>query len=1059
MVKKVLLFIFILLGLVPARAQMVVDTSLSISSLVNSVLLGNGVVASNIAYTGSKKSIGKFEGVTSLAMEKGIVLTTGTIFSPDGPQGPNNSPKNGIDNLTPGDSDLTTISGFTTFNASVLEFDFIPYSDSIAFDYIFGSEEYMEYVNQGVNDAFGFFISGPGIFGPYSNNSKNIALIPGSNIPVTIDNVNRNSFSEYWVDNGDGNGTGQVPDGESIQYDGFTTLLTAKLPVQCGEVYHIRLAISDAGDGIYDSGVFLRARSFSSGKLDIDADVVIGNENNLLYEGCGKARILVTRTGDTSLSQQALLSYSGSASPGIDLSQLPDTVFFQPGEDSIVFMIDILEDNLSEGTEYLGINVSENGNCNINSGPLYAQVIISDVSGLDVEIAKDKDPECPGNPISLQAIVVGGTTGNTTYKWNTGDTTNFIIVNPLVSSVFTVVVRDQCGNRKDSASIEVMVPVPEPGSVIGRDDIKKICEDDTIALWAIATGGFGPPYTYNWSNGIGVADTPLVSPSITTIYTVEAFDKCGMALGEDDVKISADFFNNVKIEITASKDTLMEGCDSVSISVKRDLVQNSMRIGINRIYDFPISNLSGLPDSINFDVGESEISFNIKISFNGVFDQLRYLKISPANDSVCYEGALSEVKITIIDNPAQLFSVTPDIMLTCPADSVTLKATLNPGNFATINWTGISGNPIAVSPDITTSYWVYAMDNCSNKLDSEKVVVTVPQYDKLSVKASDDLTVECPNEVLDLYALAIGGSGDHVYSWSNGMPGDSIKFPAPSESIIHTVTVFDNCTGEIAKDQVRIFVFPFPSLIIDMPGDTLVCKNDAVMLYARSEGGIGGHSYYWDIGSKEEVIEIIADTSKEISLTVRDGCGQQVSKMIVINITSPKAAFDYILTSEFEMGDKYSRPFEVLLNDVSKGADKRSWFVLPDTVPVSVNPAVLLKRGTPDSIDVKLIIEDRQGCRDSIIKNINPPGLFIPNTFSPNGDQINDQFVIELSGGFRKFDLKIFDRWGILVFSSNNESNYWTGTNSQQDTYTYKLDAVGNNKVQYKTIGHVNLVR
>src|SRR5690606_8196735 len=102
------------------------------------------------------------------------------------------------------------VGGEATYNASVLEFDFIPYSDTVKFRYIFGSEEYREYVNTGFNDVFAFFISGPGYAG-----YQNIAKLP-NNTTVTIDNINDGEIingayvpqcnnCQYFVYNGSGN--------------------------------------------------------------------------------------------------------------------------------------------------------------------------------------------------------------------------------------------------------------------------------------------------------------------------------------------------------------------------------------------------------------------------------------------------------------------------------------------------------------------------------------------------------------------------------------------------------------------------------------------------------------------------------------------------------------------------------------------------------------------------------------------------------------------------------------------------------------------------------------
>ena len=132
-------------------------------------------------YNGSPAAIGSFTATgTNLGINQGVVMTTGTILNNgSGPQGPNNQAGAGIDNGAGGSGILTNlINGSQTYNASILEFDFIPYSDTVKFKYVFGSDEYPEFAppnNSGYNDVFGFFISGPGITG-----MQNIAKLPNN---------------------------------------------------------------------------------------------------------------------------------------------------------------------------------------------------------------------------------------------------------------------------------------------------------------------------------------------------------------------------------------------------------------------------------------------------------------------------------------------------------------------------------------------------------------------------------------------------------------------------------------------------------------------------------------------------------------------------------------------------------------------------------------------------------------------------------------------------------------------------------------------------------------
>ena len=249
--------------------------------LIQNILLGSSVVATNVTFNGSgalpvganAEMIGYFDGSSSnLSIAEGVILNTGNIN--DAP-GPNNSGSDGIDNMTSGDPDLDQLSGVVTYNASVIEFDFETVTDGISFKYIFASEEYNEYVCSGYNDAFGFFISGPDISGPFSNNAENLALVPNTGVYVGINTVNNGTVGMYGAIGGCGgsgdpglNNTTYFVDNEalgaqSVQYDGFTTVLTVQKTLLPCETYHIKMAVADAGDGIYDSGIFLSKGSLN----------------------------------------------------------------------------------------------------------------------------------------------------------------------------------------------------------------------------------------------------------------------------------------------------------------------------------------------------------------------------------------------------------------------------------------------------------------------------------------------------------------------------------------------------------------------------------------------------------------------------------------------------------------------------------------------------------------------------------------------------------------------------------------------------------------------------
>lgn len=258
------------------KAQAVVDTSFTADFLVNKVLLGSGVLIGNVKYTGEKHAISAYlDESKELGIDKGILLTSGNAYYA---LGPNKSPRSGWASSTYGDEELEAIARGKTWDAAVLEFDFVTVSENLAFRYVFASEEYQEYVGSKFNDVFGFFISGPDI------DKLNIARLPDGKTPITVNTVNNELNFEYYIDNTFYNTTDpfiwdvrnrkvitnenylkeEVPPKYNTQFDGFTRVLEARCKVTPNRIYHIKLAIADVGDGILDSGVFLEAGSFHS---------------------------------------------------------------------------------------------------------------------------------------------------------------------------------------------------------------------------------------------------------------------------------------------------------------------------------------------------------------------------------------------------------------------------------------------------------------------------------------------------------------------------------------------------------------------------------------------------------------------------------------------------------------------------------------------------------------------------------------------------------------------------------------------------------------------------
>lgn len=268
-----------------------IDTTHTADYLVREILLGNGVLVGNVKFTGQKHAIGLYEDPSAqTGITQGIVLTSGNAFYV---LGPNKTPRSGWASNAPGDEQLDRIARGKTYDAAVLEFDFVTASENLSFEFVFGSEEYLEYVGSKFNDVFAFFVHGPGV------DHQNIAMLPDQATPITVNTVNNQLNKKYYVDNAFTNVTDpfvwdvrnrkvvenknylkeEVPPTYNIQFDGFTTVLTAQCQVIPNQVYRIKIAISDVGDGILDSGVFLKGGSFRSyGKEVVKLDDHFGQQ-------------------------------------------------------------------------------------------------------------------------------------------------------------------------------------------------------------------------------------------------------------------------------------------------------------------------------------------------------------------------------------------------------------------------------------------------------------------------------------------------------------------------------------------------------------------------------------------------------------------------------------------------------------------------------------------------------------------------------------------------------------------------------------------------------------
>ncbi len=302
----------------------------------------------------------------------------------------------------PGDTDLVMMSpNLNVYDAVVIEFDFVPSDSSIGFNYVFASEEFPEFASSAFNDAFGLFISGPGIQGDYTNNAKNIALLPNSSEEVSVNNIYGDGNGAYYNTNTDTN----------FVYDGFSDVLTAETSVIPCETYHLKLVIADRSDECFNSALFLQAYNFSTNAPVVTMDVPenIANLDTNKIDPNSAIDITFHVSEPYTLGTTIPLSFSGTAVLGTDYTILPNNneVTFEAGSTSSVITILPILNDASEDDKTILLSFNSLFSCMSNDTLLFlvnnATTNISESSTFDEKKAVQIYPNPSNGAISVKS--------------------------------------------------------------------------------------------------------------------------------------------------------------------------------------------------------------------------------------------------------------------------------------------------------------------------------------------------------------------------------------------------------------------------------------------------------------------------------------------------------------------------------------------------------------------------------------------------------------------------------------------------------------------------------
>ncbi|PJB13761.1 MAG: hypothetical protein CO118_12140 [Flavobacteriales bacterium CG_4_9_14_3_um_filter_32_8] len=1038
--KKIVLSLLATIVINTSYSQVVTSNTNTVANYVQNVLLGGGVTVSNITFNGGPSNVanpqfGEFTDATSsVGLSSGVILGTGDITLASQPNIGTGSSLGGTGN-SGSDPDLTPISTAGTFDEGIIEFDFIPVGDTLTFNYVFASEEYEEYVCSGYNDVFGFFLTGNNPLGG-TYNAKNIALVPDPLSPgnytttaVAINTINPGVAGAYgsaatcaaqdpnWTTY---NVFYQTNPTTNYEYDGRTTVLTAFALVNCGETYHIKLAIADAGDAAFDSGVFLEEGSFSAnGTLDALTAVV---------------------PPDVTLCLPPYnVNFSAGPTPppnsywdfgdGIGTSTQPNPTYTYG----------------DTGTYVVTFIASDPSAC-ITADTAYFTVTVNLNDSLDAQFLFPPYDPCVDS-LTIQLDFTG--TGADSLFWDMGNGSTFINDTSVTYTytvpgtyVVTLEAYDLlCNNTFVLSDTVVYNPnittvnaTPPPNMMLCSAPYNVNFTGNTPT----------PPNSY-WDFGDGLGTDTAANPLYTyadtgtynVMYVVIDSSTCNIA--------DTAYFN-----VTINQNDSLNAQFNFPIP---DPCADSMMVQLN----FTGSGA----DSLFWDMGNGTTFINDTSITYYYTNTGTYIITFEAYDLLCNNT------FTLIDtvefNPVYSIvnATPPPNMLLCSAP-YNVNFTGNTPNPPNSYWdfgdglgTSTQSNPLYTYADTGTYNVMYVVIDSStcNIADTAYFNVTVSQNETLNAQfnfppydpCTDSLTIQ----------LDFTGSGADSLYWNMGNGATFINdtsitytYTTPGTYIV-TFQAYDFVCNNTATITDTVFFNPNVTTINVVPPPPIVlCTTPLVVDFTGNTPS--PPNSYWDFGDgvgtstqANPSYTYATDGIYTVMYVAIDSSTCNISDTITFSVTLIQAP-PFSATVAFEPPKPCETDsFTVELKFTGVGADSILWNMGDGTLFTSDSIFYLYPSAGIYSVSLTAY---NAMCGDKTLAlgdvefiELSESTSIIPNVFTPNGDGWNDELEFVGIDQNAEYSIKIYNRWGRKVYEGTDALAHWDGTGHDAGVYFYVL--------------------
>ncbi|HET6245259.1 MAG: gliding motility-associated C-terminal domain-containing protein [Bacteroidetes bacterium] len=741
------------------------------------------------------------------------------------------------------------------------------------------------------------------------------------------------------------------------------------------------------------------------------------------------------------------------------------------------------------------------------------EVILSDINGcqdtviftineplpLLVDVINVVNVLCSGNSDGLIEIEATGGTQPYSYAW-TGSISSNPLVTGLAGGQYAYIVSDNNG-----CEITGNVAITEPAFALAFtiNTTNTNCFGEETGEISVNPSGGNGGYEVLWSNN---ETTFTISALTAGVYSFQLSDLNGCILnGSDEVNepsainttITATNVlcandNNGSIILTVNGGTPNYNYNWINST---NTTNNASNLS-GGSYDVIVIDQNGCKDSLTILIVEpTPLNINIievkNVSCNGNSDGLINIEAingtAPYNYSWTPNGSSTSLitglqpgqyNYLITDNsgctlsggfpitePTPITVSIPPVGPICKGDAVTLEGFANGGNGGyTFNWDqGLGqGNPHFVSLQNTTTYNLIVTDGmgCSSVLKS----ITIEVFENPIITFISPSLI-CAGDNATISANVSSGGGSYIYTWNDPTfsgPGPFTVFP--DSTVSYYLNVVDAC-GIQVNDSLKITVYPYPMVTFS----PLYAEGCAPLTVQFEESAVteSGSSYYWSFGNntfssaQKPIYTYTSSGQYTVSLTVisPNGCISLSSPNGLVNVY-PGPNADFTINPD-AIG--LINP-EINITNNSIGATAWNWDFDDGQFSDEQNP----KHSYADtgSYTVNLIVSNNYGCTDQVSKKmkvIPEFSFFIPNAFTPDGDNLNDSFT-GIGIGIADFEMHIYDRWGENIFSSFDYEIPWDGTRSgknlvQIDVYIYVIKVKDLFGIWHDYTGHVTVVR